>query len=126
MNLSNATNAAIGDNQGIGTINNDDPLPSVSISGDPFVMEGNSGTTPAVFTVGLSNPSDQTITVHFATSDGTAVSTSDYVTTSGTVTLLPGQTSQPVNTTVNGDPNRLKPDETFFVNLSNPAERGDR
>ena len=53
MNLSDATNATIGDGTAQGTITDDDPLPAISI-GDVTVTEGNSGTRRATFTVTLS------------------------------------------------------------------------
>src|SRR5438876_6853139 len=69
----------------------------------------------------LSTASFPTITVNYATADGTAtVADGDYVAASGTVTFLPGVTSQPVAVTVNGD-TKSEPNETFFVNLSNPV-----
>ena len=45
VNLSNATNATLGDGQGVGTITDDDAAPTLTIS-DVTVAEGNSGTTP--------------------------------------------------------------------------------
>ena len=42
VNLANATNAAIGDGQGIGTITDDDATPSLAI-GDVTVTEGDAG-----------------------------------------------------------------------------------
>ena len=56
VNLSNAVGATIGDNQGVGTITNDDNQPTISIN-DVSLLEGNSGTTAFVFTVSLSNAS---------------------------------------------------------------------
>ena len=55
VNLSNAVDATIGDNQGIATIVNDDaqPPPSSLTISDVTVTEGNSGTINAVFTVTL-------------------------------------------------------------------------
>ena len=44
---------------GIGTITNDDPVPTLTVSSPAPVNEGNSGTTPVVFTVTQSNPSSQ-------------------------------------------------------------------
>src|SRR6185312_8182699 len=103
VNLSSPSNATINDGQGVGTITNDDAEPSVSIN-DVTVTEGNSGTTTATFTVSLSNPSSQTVTVNFATADNTATTAnSDYVATSGTLTFNPTQLTQQVNVTVNGD-----------------------
>jgi hypothetical protein len=89
---------------------------SITNTGGP---EGNGGTTSANFTVFLSPASGQTVTVDFATADGSAtVSDGDYVAASGTVTFLPGTTSQPVSVTVNGD-TKFEGNESFFVNLSN-------
>src|SRR5213076_1632209 len=113
-------NATIADGQGLGTVVNDDAQPTVTIN-DVAKAEGNGGTTPFSFTVSLSNPSYQTVTVSYATADGTATTAdNDYVAASGTVTFTPGVTSQPVTVTVNGD-TKFEPDETFFVNLSNPT-----
>src|SRR5439155_345582 len=52
--------------------------------------------------------------------DTATVADNDYVAASGTVTFAPGVTSQPVTVTVNGD-TKFEPNETFFVNLSNPT-----
>src|SRR5207249_1544242 len=60
----------------------------------------------------------QTVTVQYATADDTATTAdADYVAAAGTVTFLPGQTSQTVTVNVVGD-TKFEPDETFFVNLS--------
>src|SRR5207247_1734948 len=120
VNLTLPTNATIADNQGQGTIVNDDTQPTIAIS-DVSANEGNAGPTPFVFTVTLSNASSQTVTVQYATADGTAtVADTDYIAASGTVTFLPGQTSQPVTVIVNGD-TKFEPNETFFVNLTLPT-----
>jgi len=116
VNLTSPTNATIADNQGLGTINNDDAQPTISIN-DVSVNEGNAGTTSAGFTVSLSNASSQTITVNYATADGTATAGNDYVAATGTVTFTPGQTSQPLSVSVNGDLLN-EADVTFKVNLS--------
>jgi len=119
VNLSNPTNAIIGDAQGSGTITDDDDVLSLSIN-DVTVTEGNTGMVNADFTVTLSVSSGQTVTVDFATADGTATAGSDYVATSGTVTFAPGTTTQMITVMVNGDVID-ESDETFFVNLSNAA-----
>ena len=108
----------IADNQGVGTITNDD-LATFSIT-DAMVTEGNSGTVNAVFMVTLTNPSDSPITVNFATADQTAtVANNDYTATSGTVTFLANSTApQTITVLVKGD-TAIEPDETFLVNLSN-------
>ena len=62
--------------------------------------------------------SGKTVTVDYATADGTATSPADYTATSGTLTFNPGQTTKTVNVTVNGDTiNEL--DEIYTVGLSN-------
>lgn len=105
---------------GTGTITNDDAQPAISIN-DVSQLEGNAATTAFNFNVTLSNPSAQTITVNFATADNTAtLLNSDYASNSGTLTFAPGTVSQPVTVLVNGDV-AVEANETFFVNLSAPA-----
>src|SRR5262245_10615584 len=91
--------------------------PSLAI-GDVSVKEGDAGTTAAVFTVTLSRRSSRTVTVGYATSDGSArLADRDYVAASGTLTFAPGQTRKTVTVAVNGDTEPER-DEDFFVNLS--------
>lgn len=116
VNLTSPVNATIADNQGIGTITNDDTQPTISIN-DAAVIEGNSGTVAATFTVSLSNASSQTINVNYATADGSATAGADYVATSGTLTFTPGQLTQPIAVTVNSE-TTFEGNETFNVNLS--------
>jgi uncharacterized protein YhjY with autotransporter beta-barrel domain len=116
VNVTNVVNAVVVDGQGVGTIVNDDPVPSLSID-DVTVVEGNSGITNAVFTVALGAPSGQTVSVNYATADGTATQPADYTATSGTLTFTPGQTTRTISVPVVGE---IVPEasETFFVNLS--------
>jgi uncharacterized repeat protein (TIGR01451 family) len=115
VNLFNPTNAVIGDGQGTGTINNDDPLPTLSIN-DITVAEGDNAGTNAIFTVSLSAVSGQTVTVSFATTNGTASAGGDYAATNGILTFAPGVATRAITVGVNGDLlNEV--DETFLVNL---------
>ena len=99
-------------------ITDNDPQPTISIN-DVSVIEGNSGTTNATFTLTLSHPSSQPITVNYATADGTATTADlDYNAATVTVTFAPGETSKTVNVAVVGDIKSENP-ETFTVNLSN-------
>ncbi len=118
VNLSSpSSNATIADGQGVGTIVNDDGPPTISIN-NVSRSEGNSGTTAFTFTVSLSAASTQTVTVRYATANGTArTGNNDYVATSGKLTFSPGQTSKTVTVSVVGD-TRVETDETFNVNLS--------
>ncbi|HEY3052145.1 MAG TPA: Calx-beta domain-containing protein [Thermoanaerobaculia bacterium] len=119
FDLSNPSNATIARSRATATILNDDPQPKISIN-DVSVLEGNSGTTPAVFTVSLSNPSYQDITVQYATADGTATAPSDYMATSGTLIIPAGSTSRTITVLVNSD-TTPELNETFTVNLSSPT-----
>src|SRR5262249_54403677 len=93
--------------------------PRFSIN-DPRVTEGNSGTTPAVFTVSLSAPSSSTVAVNYATANGSAVAGSDYVGTSGVLSFAPGETAKTITVSVIGD-TTVEPDEVFSVLLSAPT-----
>jgi len=98
----------------------DDPKPSLSLSSNQRVAEGNSGTKTLTFDVTLSNPSVQTVTVDFATANGTSVAGSDYAANSGTLTIPALATSATFNVSINGD-TTVEPNETFSVNLSNAS-----
>ncbi len=116
VDLSGATNATIADTQGTGTINDNDPTPSLRIN-NVTVPEGSSGTVTATFTVTLSAASSRTVTVNYTTADNTAVAPGDYTTTSGSLTFLPGTTTQQVPVLVVGD-TLDETNETYRVNLS--------
>lgn len=95
------------------------PTPFVHVD-DVTITEGNSGMRTAEFTVRLSQASSQTVTVTFATANGSAAAGSDYRATSGTVTFAPGQLFQSISVPVVGD--RLgEPNETFVVNLTSAS-----
>jgi predicted outer membrane repeat protein len=72
------------------TIVDDDPQPSISID-DVIVAEGNSGTTNAGFTVKLSAPTFETVTVNYTTADDTATAGNDYQTASAALTFQSGR-----------------------------------
>ncbi|HEU5012968.1 MAG TPA: Calx-beta domain-containing protein [Roseiflexaceae bacterium] len=123
LNLSNArytgntTQPTITDAQGSGTIGNDDTAPTMSLTGPAPVVEGNSGTTNANFTVSLSAAAGLTVTVNYATADGTATAGADYAAQTGTLTFAPGETSKIIAVPVNGDTTDEN-DETFSLKLS--------
>ncbi len=87
---------------------------------NPTIVENNSGTNNLIFKVTLSTTSTQTITVNYATANNTATAGSDYTAKTGTLTFTPGQISQDIIISVNGD-TAIEPDETFLINLSNPS-----
>ncbi len=118
LNAGNSGSAVFADNQGLGTITNDDNA-NISID-DVTLAEGNAGTTDFIFTVSLdaSDPDDD-ILIDFTTTDGTAVQPGDYTTNAGTLTFLAGTATltQQITVSVNGD-TTPEADETFTVDLS--------
>ena len=115
VKLGSPTNATIADGQGVGTILDDEPRISIS---DVTKAEGKKGqTTLFTFTVTLSAPYDQAVTMSFKTTDGTAkTSDQDYVAQTGTLTFAPGETTKTITIEVNGD-SKKEADETFYLDL---------
>ena len=114
VTLSNPSEVGFGDAVGVLTITDDDDEPSLSIADVTAPDETNVSRT---LTVTLSSASAKSITVDYATSDGTAT-VSDYVASSNTLTFAPGETTKTVPiTVVQDDLNEL--DETVTVTLSN-------
>ena len=93
--------------------------PGVSIA-DTSVVEGDVGTTNAVFSLALNAPSAQTVTVGYSTTNGTAVAGLDYVPTSGVVTFAPGVSNQTIAVPVIGDV-EIESNVVFYVQLNNPS-----
>jgi PKD repeat protein len=87
---------------------------------DVALVEGNSGTGKATFTVKLAVPSSQTVTVRYATRDGAALVGKDYVGATGTLTFPAGVTSQAVTIATVGEL-LFEGNEAFFVDLSAPV-----
>ena len=70
------------------------------------------------FTVSLSVASGLTVSVTSATANGTAVSSSDYLSKTGTLTIAPGETSKTITISILNN-TLVEADETFVINLSN-------
>ncbi|WP_071189162.1 Calx-beta domain-containing protein [Trichormus sp. NMC-1] len=100
------------------TIADNDAIPQLSIN-DVIISEGNSGTKNANFILSLSNPSTKTISINYQTVDDDATTANnDYVAKTGTITFTPGQTTQTLPITINGD-TVGEINEAFSVLLSN-------
>jgi hypothetical protein len=90
--------------------------PGLSIS-DASVREGDTGTRDAVFTLTLAEPLTRTVTVQYATANGTAKAPGDYTARTGTVSFPVGTVKQTILIAVRGDRVR-EPNEDFDVVLS--------
>jgi hypothetical protein len=113
--LSAPVGASIDDGTGVGTITDDDDAPSLTID-DTGVYEGQNNGAIAVFRVVLSEPSGRTVTVSYATANGTAGAL-DYTAKSGALTFLPGETEKLVGVVVANDMANEGP-EAFTMSLS--------
>ena len=71
------------------------------------------------FAVTLDRETTATVTVDYATADGTATAGSDYTATSGTLTFRPGETEKTVSVPVLED-DHDEGSETLTLRLSNP------
>ena len=86
-----------------------------------FPAAGTPRTVLARFTVTLSRPSPQTITMSWATANGTATAGSDYHANGGPLGFPPGTTTMEAGVTVtsDGSSDLPEPNEIFYVNLTN-------
>ncbi|MBD2270644.1 M10 family metallopeptidase C-terminal domain-containing protein, partial [Anabaena sp. FACHB-1391] len=118
LTLATGTDYTIGTTTAvIGTITNDDLLPNLNLSANQTIVEGNTNPQNVTYTVTLSSTSTQTITVQYATANGTAIAGLDYTSTSGTLTFDPGVTSQVINIPILND-SLNEANETFTLNLT--------
>ena len=115
VTLGSGSNGTVIDPAAIGTINDDDPPPALSID-DVQREEG----VDMTFTVSLSAASGKTVTVNYATADGAAAAPADYTAAAATLTFTPGQVDRTVTiSTVDDAVNEAA--ETFTVVLSGPG-----
>ncbi len=95
----------------------DNDAPVLSIADASTINEA-AGTVQ--FTVSLSSPSAQTVTVFYSTSSASAAQGADYTAASGTLTFAPGVISQSITVNVTNDATYEGP-ESFGVSLSSPS-----
>lgn len=103
----------------------DEPVPSVSIA-DGSQVEGNAGSSTLSMVLSLDYASESTVTVHWATANGSAVDSSDYSAASGTVTFDPLDQEETISISIAGD-FADEGDQSFSVSLDSPtqAQLGD-
>jgi hypothetical protein len=96
-------------------------FPNALSVGDANLPEpAGSGTAVATFPVTMSQASADTVTVNYATLNGTASAGADYTAKTGVLTFAPTEVAKSIAITVNGDPTD-EPSETFTVRLSSPV-----
>ena len=94
-----------------------DDTPAIRVA-DAEATEGDD--TEMVFRVTLQSASSETVTVSYATADGTATAGEDYTATSGTLTFAPGETEKTVSVAIIDDTVEDS-GETFTLALSDPS-----
>ncbi len=115
VNLSSPIGATLLDGQGLGTILNDDPLPTLTIQAAP-VLEGNvlSDNKRISFTISLSTALNVGYGGRIATTSITATEGVDFFSGDSQTFFIPaGQTQTQVNITLIGD-TIVEPDEQFL------------
>jgi hypothetical protein len=88
---------------------------------DTAVLEGDGGTTTAVFTMTMSKAATQMVTVDFTTMNGTAEAGEDYIGTAGFAVFDPGVTAITIPVTILDDM-VSDPNEIFYLVLSLPSQ----
>jgi hypothetical protein len=78
-------------------------LPQITTDTIVSATEGDSGTSPLKFNVHLSRAVAQSVTVDYATADGTLTAPDRYLATSGTLTFAPGETAKIVSVPIVGN-----------------------
>ena len=117
LTLSAPANATLARASALGTIRDDDEPPALSVAG----AVGAEDAGGLSFAVTLSAPSPTGATVDYASSDGTALATSDYESVAGTLSFAPGELSKTVRVPVLDDALDEADEETFAVTLSGPS-----
>lgn len=116
LTLSNPVNASLGvlTTATLSIIDNEST--TVQFGTPSYTINENGG--QAAIQVTLSSAAAFSITVNYATSDGTALAGSDYTATSGTLTFNPGETSKTINVAILDD-SAFESNETVNLTLSN-------
>ena len=98
-------------------------VPTVGITvGDAAIDEGHGAVAHYLsIPVFLTEASASTVTVHYTTTNGTALAGQDYVAQSGILTFAPGVTQQNILIAIVGDA-IVESSESFAVSLSAPSE----
>ena len=116
LTLGNPTNAIPGP-AGTLTILDDD-APEIFFSSSTFSVDESGG--GALINVNLSAESGRTVSINYATSNGTATAGSDFTSVGGTLVFNPGQTNRSFTVPIAND-TLDETNETVRLYLSNPS-----
>jgi glucose/arabinose dehydrogenase/ribosomal protein L35AE/L33A len=117
VNASEQTNATLRPKLGVTyTVGTPTPQPgSLHLSGATYNVNENQGT--ATITVARAGGSEGSVTVNYATSNGTATAGSDYTTATGTLTFAAGEISKSFTIPIIND-TLVEGNETITITLS--------
>ena len=124
LRLSGPGNATLADGDAVGTITNDESVPTLALAAATVIERdpGDSAASASV-TATLSGVSAFATSAGWSTSNGTA-SAGDYTASLGTLNLAPGTTTASALVPVTGDL-ATEADETVLVSLTNGLPAGD-
>jgi chitinase len=116
VNITNATNSTVIDSDGIGSIQDNDAIPTLTIDD----KSGAEASGSLGFTIALSAISGRDVTVNVSTADGSAVAGSDYTVGASSVVIPAGTLSVPYGVALVDD-SQNEGTENFIVNLTAPT-----
>jgi hypothetical protein len=117
VTLEDVTNAELAKATATVTIIDDDQFPQIELE----MAEANEGEGLLPFVVTLNTTWTQTVTVEYATGDGTARAPADYLTNTGVLTIAPGNITATVVVTLIDDLVD-EVEEDLFLHLANPVQ----
>jgi hypothetical protein len=117
IQLEDPTNAELGNDRATVTLIDDDVFPEIGL--EP--VEANETDGVLSFAVTLSSTWSRTVTVEYATSDGSAVAPDDYLPVTGTLLIAPGEVMGTVLVELVED-EIDEPDESFYLVLTDPVQ----
>lgn len=119
VELLNPDNAVLINPLGQAVILDTDTPPQISIN-NITILEPGSGEQTGTFSVSLTEPWDEPVSVDWATANGSATAGIDYIADSGVLTIPAGAQSGQIQVTVLAN-SLNQNDREFFVDLANPV-----
>ncbi|MBL3600924.1 MAG: SCO family protein [gamma proteobacterium endosymbiont of Lamellibrachia anaximandri] len=121
LTLSNPVDATLGLATATVTVTDDDPRSAGTLDLSNAIATLSESGPAVMLTVDRTGGSDGTVSVDYATTDGTATAPGDYTAINGTLTFLDGELSKTLTLNPTGD-TIWEPSETFTLSLSNPVD----